>query len=114
MRYSRGMPVLFITLVAAISWAGWPLAAQSGPYQPTTESLRTHKVPQWFEDAKFGIFIHWGPCAVPAYHEWYVAFISPKAAFGFLMGGPPYTATRGDLPEELFKSRVREDAEIGF
>jgi len=79
-------------------------------YQPTSESLRTHKVPQWYEDAKFGIFIHWGVYAVPAYHEWYVEFISPKSNFGFMFGGPPFTATRGDLPESLFTAKVREDA----
>ncbi len=86
-----------------------PLAAQ-GPYQPTTESLRKHKAPQWYEDAKFGIFIHWGPYAVPAYHEWYVEFISPKAQYGFLYGGPPYMASRDNLPEELFRAGVREEA----
>ena len=80
------------------------------PYAPTTESLRKHKVPLWFEDAKFGIFIHWGVFSVPAYHEWYVAFISPKAGFGFLFGGPPYNAARGNLPEDLYKQRVVEDA----
>jgi len=88
-----------------------PAAAQKGgPYQPTTESLRRHKTPRWFEDAKFGIFIHWGVYAVPAYHEWYVDFISPKASFGFLLGGPPYTASRGLLPEELFRASVRAEA----
>lgn len=85
-------------------------AGKEGPYQPTTESLRRHKAPRWFEEAKYGIFIHWGPYAVPAYHEWYVDFISPKASFGFLLGGPPYTASRGLLPEELFKANVREEA----
>lgn len=35
-------------------------------------SLRGYRVPQWFEDAKFGIFIHWGVYAVPAFvNEWY-------------------------------------------
>lgn len=37
------------------------------PYQPTYESLAKHQIPQWFEDAKLGIFIHWGAYAVPAY-----------------------------------------------
>lgn len=101
-------------LFAALSLASGSAAGQgtrkSEPYQPTTESLRRHKAPQWFEDAKFGIFIHWGPYAVPAFHEWYVDFISPKASFGFLLGGPPYTATRGALPEALFQANVREEA----
>jgi len=43
-----------------------------GPYQPTWESLTTHPDPQWYCDAKFGIFIHWGAYAVPAFgNEWY-------------------------------------------
>lgn len=85
-------------------------AFSEGPYLPTSESLRGHKAPRWYEDAKFGIFIHWGPYAVPAYHEWYVEFISPKANFGFMFGGPPYTATRGGLPETLFLSKTRAAA----
>ncbi|WP_422119920.1 alpha-L-fucosidase, partial [Hyphomonas beringensis] len=28
-------------------------------YLPTVESLQTHEAPDWFRDAKFGIFIHW-------------------------------------------------------
>ncbi len=43
-----------------------------GPFQPTWESLRNYKVPDWYLDAKFGIFIHWGVYSVPAYdNEWY-------------------------------------------
>jgi alpha-L-fucosidase len=102
MSVSRTCPVLI--LISALT------AIAAGPYQPTTESLRSHKAPQWFEDAKIGIFIHWGPYAVPAYHEWYVEFISPKANFGFMMGGPPYTATRGDLPDEIFREKTLADA----
>lgn len=33
------------------------------------ESLQTHAVPAWFEDAKFGIFIHWGPYSVIAHRK---------------------------------------------
>ena len=36
-------------------------------YQPTWESIDSRPVPTWFEDAKFGIFIHWGLFSVPAY-----------------------------------------------
>ncbi|MBB6733814.1 alpha-L-fucosidase [Cohnella zeiphila] len=36
-------------------------------YQPTQESLNAHPVPEWFQDAKFGIFIHWGPYSVPGF-----------------------------------------------
>jgi alpha-L-fucosidase len=46
--------------------------AHDGPYRPDWETLRNHDVPQWFKDAKFGIFIGWGVYAVPgAVNEWY-------------------------------------------
>lgn len=53
------------------------LLTQAQTYQPTWESLDKRPVPQWFNDGKFGIFIHWGVYAVPAfttkggYAEWY-------------------------------------------
>ena len=37
---------------------------QTGKYQPTWESLETHQTPEWFRDAKFGIWAHWGPQCV--------------------------------------------------
>ena len=36
-------------------------------YQPNLESVRHHQVPQWYHDAKFGIFIHWSLSCIPAY-----------------------------------------------
>lgn len=48
-------------------------------YEPTWESLRQHQVAKWFEDAKFGIFIHWGVYSVPAYgSEWYPHYMYLK------------------------------------
>ncbi len=42
------------------------------PYQADWESLKRYSVPDWFRDAKLGIFIHWGAYSVPAYgSEWY-------------------------------------------
>jgi alpha-L-fucosidase len=37
------------------------------PYQPTWDSIDKRPTPAWFNDAKFGIFIHWGVYSVPAY-----------------------------------------------
>ncbi len=46
--------------------------AHDGPYRPDWKTLRNHEIPQWFKDAKFGIFIGWGVYAVPgAVNEWY-------------------------------------------
>ncbi len=44
-----------------------------GPYEATWQSVAEHyRTPEWFKDAKFGIFIHWGVYSVPAAgSEWY-------------------------------------------
>ena len=84
-------------------------------YKPTWESLASHPVPQWYDDAKFGIFIHWGVYSVPAWgkgrnSEWYLEAMTPQSHISWRKGadfaGPPYTATRGDYGEEAFKERV--------
>lgn len=45
----------------------------AGPYQANWESLKAHhEAPDWFRDAKIGIYFHWGVYSVPAYgNEWY-------------------------------------------
>ena len=46
--------------------------SNDGPFRPDWESLRHYEIPQWYNDAKFGIFIHWGVYSVPgAENEWY-------------------------------------------
>jgi alpha-L-fucosidase len=46
--------------------------SNDGPFRPDWESLRHYEIPQWYKDAKFGIFIHWGVYSVPsAESEWY-------------------------------------------
>ena len=53
------------------------LAAGEGRYEARWDSLDQRPCPQWFLDAKFGIFIHWGVYSVPSwgkvgeYAEWY-------------------------------------------
>ncbi len=47
----------------------------SGPFQASAESLRTYQTPTWFRDAKFGIWAHWGPQAVPRMGDWYARFM---------------------------------------
>ncbi|MGB2645123.1 MAG: alpha-L-fucosidase [Candidatus Acidiferrum sp.] len=47
-------------------------ADQEGPFRPDWESLQNYAAPEWYKDAKFGIFIHWGVYSVPAFgNEWY-------------------------------------------
>ena len=47
------------------------LPITEGPFQPTPESLEKYQYPDWFRDAKFGIWAHWGPQAVPMDGDWY-------------------------------------------
>jgi len=41
-----------------------------GKYEPTWSSLRQHDTPEWFRDAKFGIWAHWGPQCVEGSGDW--------------------------------------------
>ncbi len=46
--------------------------ATRGPFQPDWDSLAKFKTPSWYQNGKFGIFIHWGAYSVPAFgSEWY-------------------------------------------
>jgi alpha-L-fucosidase len=46
--------------------------ASQGPFRPDWNSLSQYQAPDWYRDAKFGIFIHWGVYSVPAFgSEWY-------------------------------------------
>jgi len=40
-------------------------------FESSFESLRTYQCPDWFRDAKFGIWSHWGPQSVPMFGDWY-------------------------------------------
>lgn len=41
-------------------------------YLPTWESLDSRPLPEWYDEAKFGIFIHWGVYSVPSFGtEWF-------------------------------------------
>ena len=46
-------------------------AAQQTRFEPTRESLQRYEVPQWFRDAKFGIWAHWGPQSAAEAGDWY-------------------------------------------
>jgi alpha-L-fucosidase len=42
-----------------------------GPFEGTRASLRTYQIPEWFRDAKFGIWAHWGPQSAVEAGDWY-------------------------------------------
>ena len=59
---------------------------KSEAYQANWDSLSAHKQsPEWFRDAKFGIYFHWGPYSVPAFgNEHY-----PRTLYGHPSGKAP-------------------------
>jgi alpha-L-fucosidase len=92
-----------------------------GRFRPDWESLRKYEVPEWYKDAKFGIFIHWGAYAVPAFgNEWYprnmyrqgseeykhhIATYGPQDKFGYKDVLPLFKAEHFDAAAwaQLFK-----------
>jgi alpha-L-fucosidase len=67
----------------------------AGPFAPDWAALQRYQVPQWFEDAKFGIFVHWGVYSVPAFsNEWY-----PRRMY--LPGRPEYDHHRERYGDHL-------------
>jgi alpha-L-fucosidase len=95
--------------------------SQGGPYRPDWESLQRYAVPDWYKDAKFGIFIHWGVYSVPAFgNEWYprnmyregsdeykhhIATYGPQDKFGYKDFVPMFKAEHFDAAAwaSLFK-----------
>jgi alpha-L-fucosidase len=66
--------VLAAAVAAVLIWPGICLRAAppAGSYSANWQSLTNHPTPQWYEDAKFGIYFHWSAYSVPAYgSEWY-------------------------------------------
>lgn len=53
-------------------------------FEPTYESLKQYECPEWFRDAKFGIWAHWGPQSVPEHGDWYarIMYLQDLSGFG--------------------------------
>jgi len=71
---NRKVSILFALVLSAL------FVKAQAPYQATWESLDSHKMPAWYDDAKIGLSMHWGVYSVPAwapresgisYAEWY-------------------------------------------
>ena len=103
------------------SWDGVPMIAPvsglngEGPYEPTWDSLQQYDVPEWYRDAKFGIWAHWSPQCVPEDGDWYaremymegnehykyqLAHYGPTSKFGYKDLTAQWTLLNWD-PEEL-------------
>ena len=85
---------------------GSPGLAQAPRYEANWESLDARPTPQWWRDAKFGVFITWGLYSVPAwcpkgtYAEWYQHALQEKTLNGqvFIPVGQKIDKVRVPLP----------------
>ena len=75
--------------ISGDSWDGVPMDSPipdlsgEGPYKPTWDSLLQYEAPEWYQDAKFGIWAHWSPQCVPEDSDWYARSM-------YLEGKPQY------------------------
>ncbi len=99
-----------------------------GPFRGTRESLGGYTVPEWFRDAKFGIWAHWGPQSAPEDGDWYARniYIQGSAQYKFHLEHyghpskigykdviPTFKAERWD-PEHLMDLYVKAGAKYFF
>jgi alpha-L-fucosidase len=87
-------------------------ASHAVPFHANWDSLAQYRTPEWFRDAKFGIFLHWGVYSVAAFaNEWYsrnmyipgnpayehqIATYGPQSKFGYKDFIPMFRAERFD------------------
>jgi alpha-L-fucosidase len=65
---ATAIPALYL---AKTSSAADFLNNTKAPFNPTWDSLKQYQTPEWFRDAKFGIWAHWGPQCQPEHGDWY-------------------------------------------
>lgn len=113
-------------------WYGVPMKSPiaglggDGPYQPTWDSLLQYETPEWYRDAKFGIWAHWSPQCVPEDSDWYGQNMyvddSPQYKFQLDHYGPPSRFGYKDLcaqwtllnwePEQLIERYKKAGARL--
>jgi alpha-L-fucosidase len=71
MKINRLFLAMPLAWLFAVGIQAAELPVTLGPFQPTMASLTNYSCPEWFRDAKFGIWAHWGPQAVPMEGDWY-------------------------------------------
>lgn len=118
--------------ISSGSWDGVPMESPipdlggEGPYKPAWNSLLQYDAPEWYRDAKFGIWAHWSPQCVPEDGDWYARemYLGGTKKYKFQMGhyGPPSKFGYKDLcpqwtllnwdPEELIQRYKNAGARI--
>ena len=102
MKNMRSIILSFVTIINLLfahaqNRNNEPIA--QGSFQPTWESLQQYKVPEWFRNAKFGIWAHWGPQCQPEQGDWYARFMYAEGSREYKWSVQNY----GHLSEYGFK-----------
>jgi alpha-L-fucosidase len=118
--------------IAGGMWDDVPLAspipnlAGDGPFKPTWDSLLEYEAPDWYRDAKFGIWAHWSPQCVAEAGDWYARNIyveghrqykyhldhyGPASRFGYKELCVQWTLLNWD-PDELIARYKKAGARI--
>ena len=124
-------------LLAGVVPAAWmsrasawqkPRSIAPGPFEPTWDSLKQYQAPDWFRDAKFGIWAHWTAQCVPEQGDWYarqmyiqgsaqnkfhVEHYGPPSTFGFKEIDNLWKAEKWE-PEALMQLYVKAGAKYFF
>uniref|UniRef100_A0A1I8HZT9 alpha-L-fucosidase n=2 Tax=Macrostomum lignano TaxID=282301 RepID=A0A1I8HZT9_9PLAT len=104
------LPLLLLLLLLLLRQAG-PAAAR---YEPNWQSLDSRPLPGWYDQAKIGVFIHWGVFSVPGFgNEWFwwrwrgvPPFVRPEQPFvDFMAANYPPGFTYADFARE-FKAEL--------
>jgi alpha-L-fucosidase len=114
------------------SWDGVPMESPianlggNGPYKPAWDSLLQYDAPEWYQDAKFGIWAHWSPQCVPEAGDWYARTMYTQGSdqykyqlehyghpsrFGYKDLCPQWTLLNWD-PEELIQRYKNAGAKL--
>ena len=92
---TSGFPIdrreMLLGTAAATVASGASAQSTADPFAPTWQSLAAHyRVPDWFRDAKFGIWAHWGPQCQPEFGDWYARLMYMQGPQPWQHGPTPY------------------------
>jgi alpha-L-fucosidase len=86
-----GAPALLLSRKSAAQDSMPEIA--KGPFDGSAESLKQYRIPEWFRDAKFGMWAHWGPQSAAEFGDWYARNIymqdSPQYKYHVATYGHP-------------------------
>ena len=103
-------PAMLFAAPFAFAAAQSAPAIATGPFEPTLESFARYECPEWFRDAKFGIWAHWGPQAVPRQGDWYAKRLYQGPSLDAKTGG----IKRADSAYNFHLKNYGHPSNVGF